>query len=408
MTDSLSVPTAYPRAQQATLISIALGVMLVPLNSTMIAVALPDIIRTFDADVRSAGWLVTAYLITMAALQLFTGQLGDRFGRRRLVLGGLLSFGLVSLLAALSPTLWVLLFARVQQAIAGSILVTNGFALAFEVVPQNRRGRDLGMVSAVLVLAAAAGPPLGGLLVDLGSWRAIFWINLPLVAAALLLGRATVSGVRQHESESLVDWFEIRSLLLSQSFARANGAIMFSNLAMYVLLLAVPILMSTKGGWSSLQTGLLLAAMSVTTAFFSPLGGRLSDRIGRRIPSVVGNTLLVLGVLPLAFVRDATNIPLLLACLGVAGTGLGLSSVSLQTAALESVELQQTGVATGISSTSRYLGSIVGSTILAQILGPQPTRVTDFRIAFLTVTIAAGIALLMSWGIRPRRPAFLA
>ncbi|HET9222943.1 MAG TPA: MFS transporter, partial [Roseiflexaceae bacterium] len=131
MADSTSptfpaAPATYPRAQRAVLTSIALGSMLVPLNSTMIAVALPEIMHAFGVDVGTAGWLVSAYLITMAALQLVTGQLGDRFGRRWLVLGGLIYFGLVSLLAALSPSLLVLLFARVQQAIAGSILITNG------------------------------------------------------------------------------------------------------------------------------------------------------------------------------------------------------------------------------------------------------------------------------------------
>ncbi len=198
MTDSLSAPTTYPRAQRAVLTSIVLGVMLVPLNSTMIAVALPGIMHTFAVDVRTAGWLVTAYLITMAALQLVTGQLGDRFGRR-LVLGGLIYFGLVSFLAALSSSLLVLLFARVQQAIAGSILVTNGIPLAFEIVPENRRGKDLGMVNAVLVLAAAAGPPLGGLLVSLASWRTIFWVNIPIVIAALLFGWSTIPEVKAHQ-----------------------------------------------------------------------------------------------------------------------------------------------------------------------------------------------------------------
>lgn len=364
----------------------------------MIAVALPDIMHAFGVDVRTAGWLVTAYLITMAALQLVTGQLGDRFGRRRLVLGGLIYFGLVSLLAALSSSLLVLLFARVQQAIAGSILVTNGIPLAFEIVPENRRGKDLGMVNAVLVLAAAAGPPLGGLLVSLASWRAIFWVNIPIVIAALLFGWSTIPETKPHQGRSLFNWLEIPSLFRSQIFACANGAIMFSNLVMYVMLLAIPILMSTQSGWSSLQTGLMLAAMSVTMAVFSPVGGRLSDRVGRRIPSVAGIALLTLGVLLLVILSDIINIPLLLACLWLTGIGLGLSSVSLQTSVLEAVKLQQAGLATGISLTSRYLGSIVGSSLLTRILGSAPIEVTNFRIVFLMVTIAACIALLMSWG----------
>jgi MFS family permease len=404
VTVSLSAPATYPLAHRAVLISIALGVMLVPLNSTMMAVALPDIMQAFGADVSVAGWLVTAYLITMAALQLVTGQLGDRFGRRRLVLGGLVYFGLGSLLAGLSTSLWVLLFARVQQAVAGAILVTNGFALAFEIVPENRRGRDLGTMSAVLVLAAAAGPPLGGWLVGLASWRALFWVNLPIVGAALLFGLlfglTAHSEGRPEQTKSLFDWLAIPSLFRSPIFASANGAILFSNLAMYVTLLAIPILLASRGGWSSLQTGLMLAVMSVAIAVLSPVGGRLSDRVGRRLPGVAGMALATLGVLPLAIIGGAINIPLLLTCLALTGVGLGLSSVSLQTAVLESVKLQQAGLATGISSTSRYLGSILGSILLAQILGSGPIEAADFRAVFLVVTIAACGALLMSWGIR--------
>jgi MFS family permease len=404
MTDSVSALAAHPLAQRAVLTSIALGGMLVPLNSTMIAVALPDIMQAFGVPMSTAGWLVTAYLITMAGLQLVTGQLGGRFGRRRLVLNGLVYFGLASLLAALSPSLWVLLFARVQQAVAGSILITNRIALGFEIVPKDRRGRDLGMVSAVLVLAAAAGPLLGGLLVELASWRAMFWVNIPIVIAALLFGPlfggSAVSEERRQPTKGAFDWLAFPSLFRNQTFARANGAILFSNLAMYVQLLAIPILMSTQSDWSSLPTGLLLAVMSVTIAAFSPVGGRLSDRIGRRVPGVAGIALLTLGVLPLAILSDIMHVPLLRGSLSLAGIGLGLSSVSLQTSVLESVELQQTGLATSISSTSRYVGSIVGSSILAQILGSAPIEAADFRNIFLVAVLAACMALLISWGIR--------
>ena len=403
MNQSLPAPAAYPLSHRAVLVSIVLGGMLVPLNSTMIAVALPDVMAAFGSDMQRAGWLVTAYLITMAALQLVAGKLGDRFGRQRFVLGGLIYFGLSSLLAALSPSLPVLLFARVQQAIAGSILITNGIPLVFEITPENRRGSDLGMVNATFVLAAAAGPPLGGLLVGLASWQAIFWANIPIVIAALLFGWSTISEIKPQRGRSHFDWLEIPTLFGSQTFACANGAILFSNLAMYVMLLAIPVLMSGQSGWSSLQTGFMLTAMSGTIAVFTPVGGRLSDRIGRRKPSIAGIALLLIGVVPLAVLGDQINIPLIIACLCLMGIGLGLSSVSLQTSVLESVKLQQAGLVTGISSTSRYVGSIVGSSMLAQFLGASPFEISDFRIVFLMVTTSACIALLMSWGIRPNR-----
>jgi MFS family permease len=401
VTESGTVPAAYPRTPRAVLTSIALGAMLAPLNSTMIAVALPDIMREFRADVRAVGWLVTAYLVTMAVLQLVAGKLGDRVGRRRSVLAGLFYFGLASLLAALSPSLPVLVFARVQQAIAGAVLITNGIALTFQVVPEDHRGRDLGVVHAVVVLAAAIGPPLGGLLVNLAGWRAIFWASTPLAAAALLVGWSAIPNIQPEPSRRRFDPLEIPSLFRMRTFACANGAILFGNLAMYVVLLAVPIWMSTQSS-SSLQTGLLLAAMSVTTAAFSPLGGRLSDRNGRRLPGVAGAALLTLGLLPLAVLNGVVANPLLLACLLLMGIGLGLSSVSLQTAVLESVQREQVGLATGIASTSRYVGSIAGSSILARILGSAPAEVGDFRVVFLVTVIAACIAIPMSLGIRSK------
>jgi MFS family permease len=381
------------------LTSIALGAMLVPLNSTMIAVALPDIMHAFGADVRTAGWLVTAYLVTMAALQLVAGQLGDRFGRRRFVLGGLVYFVLASLLAAQSPSLSVLLFARVQQGIAGSVLITNGMALAFEVVPGNRRGSSLGAVSAVIALAAAAGPPVGGLLVSLAGWRGMFWANIPVAIAALLLGWSAIAHTQRPQATNPVGWREILSIFRSRSFACANGAILFSNLAMYALLLAVPILMSAQAGRSALQAGLMLGALSVTMAALSPIGGRLSDHVGRRLPSVAGVALLSLGVLPLALWGGAVSQRVLLACLALAGVGLGLSSVSLQTSALETVKIGQAGIATGVASTSRYLGSIIGSRLIAQLVGSAPGEVASFRAVFVMVAISAGLALLMSWAI---------
>lgn len=407
MTYSERDQVTYRPAQTKLITSIALSGMLIPLNSTMIAVALPDIMKAFAIDISMARWLITAYLITMAVLQLFTGQLGNRFGRRRLVLVGLTYFGLASLLAALSWSLRILLLARVQQGIAGSILITNGFALAFASSPENRRGRDLGLVTAVLGLAAGAGPPLGGLLVGLAGWRAIFWVNIPIVIAALLFGRSAISEIKPQQSKNLFDWLEIPSLFRSQAFVSAIGAIMFSSLTMYVILLAIPLLMSTQTNSSTVQTGFLMAAMSITIAVFSPVGGRMSDHLGRRIPSIAGIGLLTLGVLLLAILSDIVKPPVLLVSLGLAGIGLGLSSVSLQTSALESVKLQQTGLVTGIFTTSRYLGNIVGSHILAQILGSAPIEMANFRILFIVVTIAAGIALLMSWGIRKSNNKFV-
>jgi predicted MFS family arabinose efflux permease len=403
MTNSMSVPDARPFGQRTIIISIAIGCMLVPLNSTMIAIALPQIMQDFRVDAGAAGWLVTSYLITMATLQLVAGKLGDQLGRRKFVLCSLIYFGFASLLAAVSSNLVFLLFARVQQAIAGAVLVTNGIALVFDIVPVERRGRDLGWVNAVIVLAAAGGPPLGGLLVGLGGWQAIFWANIPLIMSAFIIGWMSIPGdrlntFRQHNTKSILHL----QLAQKKTFVSANIAIALSNLAMYVTLLAIPILLSNRTGWTSLQTGLVLAAMSVTLAAFSPLGGRLSDRSGKRLPNLSGLALLTFGLLPLAILGKAISLSALLICLVLVGTGVGLCSVSLQTAALESVKRDQTGIASGISSTSRYLGSILGSGIITMLLGA--TQAENFKLIFLIAALAAMCAAIVSLGIRNQVP----
>ncbi|HEU4979137.1 MAG TPA: MFS transporter, partial [Solirubrobacteraceae bacterium] len=181
-------PAAAP-SERAVLVAVALGAMLMPLNSTMVAVALPDVGHSFHDGIAAVSWLVTSYLIAMAALQPVAGKLGDRLGRRPLVLGGLWAFGVASVIAPAAPSLAVLIALRVAQAAAGALVFPNAMALLRELLPEHRRAAGFGMFGAAIGIAAAAGPPIGGLLVGLFGWQGIFAVNVPMVAAALVLGR---------------------------------------------------------------------------------------------------------------------------------------------------------------------------------------------------------------------------
>jgi EmrB/QacA subfamily drug resistance transporter len=444
-----------PLAEQLVVVTVALGTTLAPLNSTIIAVALPGVMDDFDVGLASAGWLVTAYLIVMASLQPVAGKIGDKVGRRRLVLGGLTFFGLASLGAAIAPNLWLLLGFRVLQAVSGALIVPNGVALVREVVPEARRGAVFGLVGAGVALAAALGPTAGSLLSEAAGWRIIFSINLVIVLPALVIGLRWLPAGTDRLNQGRLDvaaivllplvlgitalllssttrggfspvliagsgavlavaavffWRELKHpdpilqprLFRRRDFAAANAGIGLGNLAMYTVLLSVPLLLTSRSGSSIVQAGLVLSAMSVAMAIMSPLGGRLIDRFGRRVPTAAGLGMLTLGVLPLAVAGPQVTLPVLLLGLILIGVGIGMAMPGLQTTAVESVSKDKAGVASGIYSTSRYLGSIVGSAILAGLLGADKGGVGSLGTVFLVVLVSAILATIASVGLRAR------
>jgi len=436
-----------------------LGVFLAPLNSTMIAVALPNIMLDFDAGISRAGWLITAYLIAMASLQPLAGKLGDSFGHRTMVLSGLSVFGLVSIGAALAPSLAVLLVFRVLQAVSAALIVPNGFALLRKILPAHRRGAGFGLMGAGIAVAAALGPPLGGILVETAGWRAIFYVNLLLVFPALLIGlkhlpREKIAAPKWGfdiygamalptllvatawmlisfskggniwmvgfgvpligvpliiVGAVLFGWYERRhpdpivqlNFFLQKSFSAAAAGIGFANLAMYSLLVSIPLLLSSRSE-SSLRIGLILLVMSAGMIVSSYLGGRMIDKIGRRIPTTSGLVILAVGIMPIAFAGQDVSITTLIAGLSLVGLGLGLASPGLQTSAVEAVDSDQAGSAAGLYSTSRYLGSIVGTALIAGILGANQVDVDGLGLVFLMSLVAAVLAAVVSLGLRGR------
>ena len=160
---------------------------LAPLNSTMIVVALPEILADLGASISWGSWIIVSYLVAMAAVQPLGGSLGDRYGRRLMVTIGLLVFLLASVAAAVAPNVEVLIGARTSQAIAGAIALPNGSALVRTLVPRELHGRMFGLIGVGIGAAAAFGPPLGGLVADAYGWRWIFAANFAVILPALVL-----------------------------------------------------------------------------------------------------------------------------------------------------------------------------------------------------------------------------
>ena len=442
------------RGERLILLTVMLGVFLAPLNSTMIAVALPDIMLDFDVGISSAGWLITAYLIAMASPQPLAGELGDSFGHRTMVLSGLSIFGLVSIGAALAPSLTVLLVFRVLQAVSAALIVPSGSALLRRIIPANRRGAAYGLLGAGIAVAAASGPPLGGALVELAGWRAIFYLNLVFIIPALMIGLKHLPRVRLDAVKRRFDiygamflpillvaaawilisfskganvwvigfgvplvmagavlfgWYERRhpdpvlqlDFFRRRIFSSAAAGIGFANLSMYSLLVSIPLLLASRDD-SSLRIGLVLFVMSAGMPVSSYAGGRLIDRIGRRIPTTSGLVILAVGALPIAFAGQDVSTATLLIGLSLVGLGIGLATPGLQTSAVEAVESHQAGSAAGLYSTSRYLGSIIGSAVIAGILGADNLDIDGLNLVFLMSFVAAIVAAVVSLGLKGR------
>jgi EmrB/QacA subfamily drug resistance transporter len=444
-----AVPARCPTEREV-LTAAALGTMLMPLNSTMVAVALPDLVDDLGSTLAASTWLVSGYLIAQAALQPLSGKLGDRFGRRPLILYGLTSFGLASLGAALSPTLAVLIIFRILQAVTGALVFPNALGLVRQCLPEERRGRAFGTLGSAIGVAAAAGPPLGGALVGLGGWRTIFLVNVPWIAFALWFAYRSVPQFELPPARGRFDmvgaigltallagaaWlmnpadvsvaalcaaaaalagagyafvrYELRRddpmlqprFLRVRAFAAATGSVGLSNLALYSTLLAVPVLLSHRAEWSSAEIGLALAAMSIPMAALSPIGGRLSDHAGRRAAAVGGLSVLTAAIVPLAVAGADVATPVLIGSLVFVGAGLGLANAAVQAAGVEALDPSDAGIAAGIFSTGRYLGGIAAASLVAGLASAAHAR---FGLLFGIETAAALLSVLCATALPGR------
>ena len=442
------------RAALRLIASIALGNALVPLNSTMLVVALPAIARDAHATVTDASWLITTYLIAMAALQPIGGRLGDRFGRRRLMLAALAYFGLASIGAAVSNGLVPLAFFRVQQALAGAIILPNGLGILRHAAGP-RSGVHFGMMGSISGIAASIGPLVGGLLVPI-DWRLTFTLNIPIVAIAFVLAWANVPGeeadARPHARFDVVGVIALGVLLSGAAwvltslgrglpdlptvaigvavvlggiafvryenaredpalspalfrvpaFTAACVAMCFSNLALYATLLALPALLVDSS--STIGVGVALFALSAASVVLGPIAGTLIDRYGARRPVMLGGALIVIGsIVTGAVVTNAALGPLMLAVL-VLGSGVAFIFPATRLAALDVVPARHAALASGVVSTSRYFGGMLGAIIAGATLiaFPQSSRGPAL---FAALAVSGLITAIASLGMPNAAPA---
>lgn len=432
------------RLVDAAMLGLASGAILVPLNSTMLAVALPSIMAEFEVTAATVASLVTIYLGAVAIALPTSGSLGDRFGHRPTFLVGVVGFGLASAVAATAASFEVLALSRVLQAITGALVSTSSVSLLRFIAPADRRGSAFGLFDMLVSTSAAIGPLIGGVLVGGLGWRAMFLLALPIAAVAavvvallpqfrrpehrppprpidvvgLVLLAATLiallAGIRGLEDgtveavallavpvlAAIFVVVELRveqpavdpRLFASPAFAAATLGILGATVVLHATLVIVPLLVEGLRGGDPLTSGLVLLGISALGAIAAPIGGRMSDTVGRRRPAVAGMVVAAIALAGLWAVAPESGPIALGGLLAVVGFGMGLAGSPRQTAALETVEAGRVGMAAGTYYTGRYIGGALGATLAGTVLGGAVTAAAvSTGFALLTV-VAIGVA----------------
>ena len=455
-------PSAAVRAPllTATMLGIASGAILVPLNSTMLAVALPSVMTTFAVEPNDVAALVTLYLGAVTVALPASGSIGDRFGHRRAFLVGVVAFAVASLVAALAPTFAVLAVSRVFQAASGALVSTSSVALIRATAPADRRGAAFGLFDMLVSTSAAVGPLVGGLLVGAFDWRAMFLLAVPIsIVAAIAVGLRPSGAVASDPPDSaeppaapraidgpglailaglliallvalrggsaapiaaivsavfLVVFVrqELRSaqpavdprLFVVRPFAAAVLGVLGATIVLHATLVIVPLLVQGLEHGIPETSGLVLLGISALGAVAAPFGGRLSDRVGRRLPVILGTVAMTAGLATLWLLAGSTTTLVLGLLLSVVGFGMGLAGSPRQLAALETVTPDRVGMAAGTYYTGRYLGGVLGASLAGLVLGRAVTA-DGVSLGFGVLTAVGVVLVVTSFGLAGGRPA---
>jgi EmrB/QacA subfamily drug resistance transporter len=431
-----------------------LSLLIVGLDNTIVNIALPAIQAEFDASISGLQWTIDAYTVVLASLLMLSGSVADRFGRRRVFQIGLTVFTVGSLLCSLAPDIGTLVVFRMVQAVGGSMLnpvavsiITNTFTKPAE------RARAIGVWGATVGVGMALGPVVGGTLINVLDWRAIFWINIPIGLTALLLaalfvpeskaatarrpdlvgqflvvvalaaliygliegpvagwGSARILGsfalaaaatgyLLRYESrrqEPLLDLRFFRSAPFSGATVMAVAG--FAAMSSYLFLNTL--YLQNVRGFSALQAGLCTLPMAVMTVLGATLSGRLVGSRGPRLPLLIaGTTMTVSGAL-LTGLSDDTALGLLIASYLAFGIGFGMLNAPVTNAAVSGMPRAQAGVAAAIASTSRQVGqalgiAVVGSVVISHVDGPLATGFSVASQVGWWIVFGCGVAVLL-------------
>jgi EmrB/QacA subfamily drug resistance transporter len=419
------------------------------IDGSVVNVALPAIGASLHGGAAGLQWVINAFLLPLSALLLFGGAAGDRFGKRRLLIAGVALFGVASIACAAAPTLGWLLAARFLQGVGAAMLMPNSLAILGVSFSGEAKGRAVGIWAAAGAIGGAIGPVIGGWLTDLWSWRAIFLINIPLVAAAVVLAYLYVSADEENPSSpvdlpgsilataalGVTTWALTEGSALGWSFTafagtaagllllvgfvfvehrRGDKAMMpvalfgspvFVGLSVLTFLLygalgglfvLVPYLLIEAHGYSAAEAGAALLPLPLIIGVFSPAAGALAAKIGARLPLIAGPLIVAAGcALALLMGTGQSYWFSVLPAMVVIALGMALAVAPLTSTVLSSVDTRHVGTASGINSAIARTGGLVTTALVGAVLSATgPALVGAFGMAALAgAALCVGAAL---------------
>jgi EmrB/QacA subfamily drug resistance transporter len=411
------------RRKAIILVSCCLSLLIVSMDATIVNVAIPSIRDDLNASASQIQWVIDVYTLVLASLLLLSGATGDRFGRRRTFQIGLTVFAVASLMCSLAPNIEMLIGARFLQAIGGSMMNPVAMSIITQVFRGRvERARAIGVWGGVVGISMALGPIVGGALIQYVDWRAVFWINLPICAVAILLtavyvpesksatirdvdpigqalGMAFLFGVvfvliegpvlgwsngrtlavavltvaaliafLRYESRRHDPFIDLR-FFRSIPFASATVIAVCAFASWGAFLFMMSLYLQGQRGFSAMHTGLIYLPVAVGALIFSPLSGRLVGRFGSRPSLIVAGTLMTAATVLLTPLTATTAVWQLLVIFAVFGTGFSMVNAPITTAAVSGMPTDRAGAASAVASTSRQVGVSLGVALCGSVAG---------------------------------------
>ena len=452
----------YADARLRALVFISLSILLFPLSIAASLVAIPTIADDLQVSAVLASWIPAAFVLSSLVCQLPGGRVADLIGLKRSFVWSNVFFVIGGIGGALSPTIEVLLASRVLQGAAGAVLASTGMAILSRVYESKGRGQALGWMTSAVYLGMTSGPLVGGWLVDMFGWRAVFFVPAPVALGVVLSAKRVLPGEWISSERHPVDWVgalifalalaalfvgathladvsgaatfigggvllylfvrwnrqaafplvRLDLVLQNTPFLRSVTAALFMYGSQYGIVLMMALYLQYNRGLSPTEAGQLMMLQALMMTLFAPIAGKLSDRLGRRILATTGSLAIALGLLLLTQMDGQMPLWLIRVAIMIIGTGHGLFSTPNNSSALAAIPPARVGIGSAMISLARQGGQLMGTAVISLLLAiyfdGAAITAEDSRefetVAHLALYISVGFALCAAWFSWKRDP----